>query len=288
MGFKSQLAVESNLWALQSQMKMAEKQQVNAVFAQVLSRLMANLNASCLATDIYGRRCRLESETAKDLTATWLTADPEDTGALLIRAAALRSLGEMDAAKEHALRVKQMATPARALGSVLLAQCLYLEGHAQEARDEIEVATKLAQGTQFEEPAVVAALMSLAEGKVDASRDSLQKAIRTDRSTEYAPALLAMVDCMRTVNKSAPKSVTQFISSRKKQSARNNLVLMETEAFIYAHQHDVSAATAVAKEMLSLAPESQRSRYEEMVKACESQSLKFAWSEYVKAHWLLP
>lgn len=288
LGFKGQMAIESNLWALQSQMNLAAMQQVNGVFSQVVQRLVANLNGFCSITDVYGKRCRLESEVAKDLTATWLAADPGDTGALLVRAAALRSLGEIDAAKDHALKAKQMPTPARALASVLLAQCLYLEGKGAEARAEILVAVRLATGTPLKEPAAVAALLDLAEGKVASGRERLYKAIRADSSTGYVAALLALVDCMRAADKSSPKTVSQFIQDQKKQTVRDNRLLLEIETHIYAQQGDFVSASQLAKEMSRHAPESEKFRYAKLVQACENKSLQWDWTQYVKTRWLLP
>lgn len=195
--------MQSNFWKYQSMMKQSGLQQNNAEFHRLMTEMQLNQISLCNLADIYGQLSQSESQAAIEAIEKWLEDDPTNIGAMLVRAAALRNLGEIEFAKQIASNVEKLPTPACPLAATLVAQCLYLEGNTEAAIDHLTDAIRVAKGSKVENPLVVRAFLHAANGAIPKALADIRKACNVDKSQPYSKAVSALLEIESNKAKSA-------------------------------------------------------------------------------------
>ncbi len=196
--------LQSSFWKYQSMMKQSGLQQNNSEFHRLMTEMQLNQISLCNLADIYGQLSQSESQAAIEAVEKWLEDDPTNIGAMLVRAAALRNLGEIEFAKQIATNVEKLPTPACPLAATLVAQCLYLEGNTEAAIDHLTEAIRVAKGSKIENPLVVRAFLHAASGAMPKALADIRKACNVDKSQPYSKAVSALLEIESNKSKSVP------------------------------------------------------------------------------------
>jgi len=281
--YKNSIMHEAYYWKLQSTMDQKTLASVNQQLANLLNQLVVNLNEFCSLVDMHGYRSEEESVRAAEITAEWLSADPSHVGSLLVRAAALRNLGQIDLAEQLALQAKCVPTPAAPIAATLLAQCLFLNGRTSDARGELEAVIRITKGSPFEEPYVFKAMIEAAENHSNVALGDARRATQVDERSTYALLVRSLIESTTSSKPEQLKTALKHARSAAGQNAQD-WMCMQALMFVESKAGDFEAAQRAGHKAINLTTGKRRESMEEKVAQCEKHMVPdFDWKTYIES-----
>lgn len=280
---KKSIMHEAYYWKLQSTMDQKTLASVNQELADLLNQLVVNLNEFCSLVDMHGFRSEEESVRAAEITAQWLSADPSHVGGMLVRAAALRNLGQIDLALQLAFQAKGVSTPAAPMAATLVAQCLVLKGRTDDARDVLEAVIRITKASQFEEPFVLKAMIEATEDHFSIALSDARRATQGDEKSTYALLVRSLVESTTISKPEQLKTALKHARSAASQNAQD-WMCMQALMFVESKAGDFKAAQRAGQKAISLTTGKRRESIEEKVAQCEQHKVPaFDWKTYIES-----
>lgn len=235
-------------------------------------------------SDVLGRRSLLEQADAEALTGGMLAADPLNAGAALVRAHALRSLGDFDQSQALLDQLDANLPAVQAARGSVAAQIAYLDGDLDQAKRTLDKAVILARDAAFGEPYLVYGWIQLAEkqwsqAKAHAAR--LRGLAPDDVETAVLEALAIAYE-----RPNRAREALRVLRGARLNAAQDDWHYHEALAIVHALARDRQFAKREIAAALAAAPRHVRSELEREQQEIEAAQVPaIDWQMRLRLQW---